>query len=59
MNKWEYKTNLYPSLKELADDLDFLGKDGWELICLERVDAQLAREQMQWFAIFKQHMDQV
>ena len=53
MTKWEYYTNFYPNLKNLVDVLNSLGQEGWELICLERVNDQLAGEQMKWFAVFK------
>jgi hypothetical protein len=53
MTKWEYYTNFYPNLKNLVDVLNSLGQDGWELICLEGVNDQLAGEQMKWFAVFK------
>jgi hypothetical protein len=54
MSQWQYHIEKY-TLKELADPrhLDSLGKQGWELISLDRLTGTRSGIEMKWLAVFK------
>jgi hypothetical protein len=57
MSQWQYHVEKY-TLKELADPdyLDTLGKQGWELIFLDRLSGTRSGIQMKWLAVFKKQL---
>jgi len=57
MSQWQYHVEKY-TLKELADPryLDSLGKEGWELVCLNRLTGTRSGIQMKWLAVFKKQL---
>jgi hypothetical protein len=57
MSQWQYHVEKY-ILKELADPdyLNTLGKQGWELIFLDRLSGTRSGIQMKWLAVFKKQL---
>jgi hypothetical protein len=57
MSQWQYRIEKY-TLKELADPgyLNSLGKQGWELIFLDRLTGTRSGIQMKWLAVFKKQL---
>ncbi|GEM_PF-1846605 len=57
MSQWQYHIEEY-TLKELAhtDYLNALGKEGWELILLDRLTGTRSGLQMKWLAVFKKQV---
>jgi hypothetical protein len=57
MSQWQYRVEKY-TLKELADPdyLNTLGKQGWELIFLDRLTGTRSGIQMKWLAVFKKQI---
>ena len=59
MIKWEYYTDLYTtaSLMDLNNKvLNSRGQEGWELVCLERVNVREEGQQKQWLLVFKRQL---
>ena len=57
MNQWQYHIEKY-SFRELAKPgyLNSLGEEGWELVCLKRLEEKKPATQMQWLAVFKKQI---
>jgi hypothetical protein len=57
MSQWQYHIEKY-TLKELADPgyLNSLGKQGWELIFLDRLSGTRSGIEMKWLAVFKKQL---
>ena len=57
MSQWQYRIEKY-SFRELVKpgNLNSLGKEGWELVCLNRLTETQKATQMQWLAVFKKQL---
>jgi len=57
MSKWHYHVEKY-NFRELAKPgyLNSLGEEGWELVCLKRLEGKKPATQMQWLAVFKKQI---
>ena len=57
MSKWQYHVEKY-SFRELVKpgNLNSLGKEGWELVCLKRLTGTDKATQIQWLAVFKKQV---
>jgi hypothetical protein len=57
MSKWQYHVEKY-SFRELVKpgNLNSLGGEGWELVCLKRLTGTDKATQIQWLAVFKKQV---
>jgi hypothetical protein len=57
MSRWHYHVEKY-NFRELVKPgyLNSLGEEGWELVCLKRLEAKKPATQMQWLAVFKKQL---
>ena len=60
MSQWHYCVAKY-TLRDLEDtnDLNVLGADGWELVCLKRLAKNELGTPIQWLAVFKKQPSKV
>jgi hypothetical protein len=57
MSQWQYHVEKY-NFRELVKpgNLNSLGKEGWELVCLKRLTGTDKATQIQWLAVFKKQV---
>jgi hypothetical protein len=57
MSRWHYHVEKY-NFRELvkAGNLNSLGEEGWELVCLKRLTEAQKATQQQWLAVFKKQL---